>query len=249
VYDATNSRLFVGEGALRVKIFDVAVADITAPVISEITPIPTGTDTTPDYTFTTNEAGTITYGGSCAATTTAATSGSNTITFNTLTAGTYINCTITVTDSSSNVSNILEVTPFIISAPEVIVPPTVTPTGGWSLPTGGSSGGQGGIPYSLQQQAIQNPNQSTNPTSSNIYQFNNSLRFGMVSPDVKKLQQFLNTHGFLIALTGPGSVGKETTRFGPATKAALIRFQLVNKITPASGFFGPLTREVVNAMK
>lgn len=52
---------------------DVLVADTTAPTISEITPVPSpANDTTPNYTFTTNEAGTITYGGDCSSSTTAA---------------------------------------------------------------------------------------------------------------------------------------------------------------------------------
>ena len=41
--------------------------DTTPPVIAEVTAITTPTtDTTPDYTFSSSEAGTITYGGSCA---------------------------------------------------------------------------------------------------------------------------------------------------------------------------------------
>ena len=61
--------------------------DNTAPTISQITPVPSPTnDTTPNYTFSSTEAGTITYGGACASTTSAATVGNNTITFNTLSA-------------------------------------------------------------------------------------------------------------------------------------------------------------------
>ena len=56
-------------------------------------------DTTPDYTFSSDEAGTITYGGSCSSSTTSATTGNNTITLVSLSDDTYSNCTITVTDS------------------------------------------------------------------------------------------------------------------------------------------------------
>jgi hypothetical protein len=90
--------------------------DSTSPTISEVTPISTGTDTTPSYTFTTDEAGTITYGGSCSSVTTSASSGSNTITLTALAVGTYTNCTIMVTDTSSNISNTLTLTSFTISA-------------------------------------------------------------------------------------------------------------------------------------
>src|SRR3989338_3537001 len=60
--------------------------------------------------------------------------------------------------------------------------------------------------------------------------------------DVRALQQFLNAGGFAVAATGAGSPGKETSYFGPATRAAVIRFQKANSIAPAVGYFGPLTR-------
>jgi peptidoglycan hydrolase-like protein with peptidoglycan-binding domain len=62
--------------------------------------------------------------------------------------------------------------------------------------------------------------------------------------DVKLLQQFLNTHGFPVSKKGIGSKGRENTTFGPATKAALVRFQKANKI-PATGFFGVKTRGAI----
>jgi hypothetical protein len=93
------------------------MSDVTAPTLSEITAVTTPTnDSTPNYTFNTNEAGTITYGGSCSSVTTSASSGNNTITFNTLSDATYSNCTITVTDSSSNASSALTVTSFRVDA-------------------------------------------------------------------------------------------------------------------------------------
>jgi hypothetical protein len=76
--------------------------------------------------------------------------------------------------------------------------------------------------------------------------FKKDLKVGMTDSDVKQLQKFLNTHGYKVAKTGPGSPGKETDYFGSATKAALIKFQKANKIYPASGRFGPLTRAAVN---
>ena len=89
--------------------------DTTAPVIIEVTAVTTPTnDTTPDYTFSSSEAGTITYGGSCSSSTTSATSGNNTITLFSLNEGTYSDCTIRVTDSSGNVSNTLTLSSFIV---------------------------------------------------------------------------------------------------------------------------------------
>ena len=45
--------------------------DTTSPVIAEVTAVTTpSTDSTPNYTFSSTEAGTITYGGSCSSSTT-----------------------------------------------------------------------------------------------------------------------------------------------------------------------------------
>ena len=72
----------------------------TAPIIAEVTAVATPTnDSTPDYTFSSTEAGTITYGGPCSSSTTIAVAGNNTITLNSLASGTYEDCTITVTDN------------------------------------------------------------------------------------------------------------------------------------------------------
>ena len=79
------------------------ISTTTALIIKEVTAVTTPTiDTTPNYTFSSSKAGTITYGGSCSSSTTIAISGNNTITFNALADGTYDNCTITVTDNSVN---------------------------------------------------------------------------------------------------------------------------------------------------
>ena len=94
----------------------------TAPIIAEVTAVATLTnDSTPNYTFSSTEAGTITYGGSCSSSTTTAIAGNNTITLNTLSDGTYSNCTITVTDSAGNVSSSFTITTFT-----VVIPPTLS---------------------------------------------------------------------------------------------------------------------------
>lgn len=72
--------------------------------------------------------------------------------------------------------------------------------------------------------------------------FYRDLQVGAVGPDVLSLQQFLNSKGFTVSFLGAGSPGLETSTFGPATRAALIRFQATNGIVPASGYFGPITR-------
>ena len=96
--------------------------DTTAPVIAEVTAVTTPTtDSTPDYTFSSDEAGTITYGGSCSSSSTSATTGDNTITLVSLSDGTYSNCTIIVNDSAGNASSALSVSTFVVdtTAPSV----------------------------------------------------------------------------------------------------------------------------------
>lgn len=83
-----------------------------------------------------------------------------------------------------------------------------------------------------------------------------NLTSGDRGTDVKYLQQFLNTHGFPLAKTGAGSLGKETTVFGPLLKQALIRFQQKNAnrlLTPlhlkkGTGIFSTLTRALINSL-
>ena len=97
------------------------VIDATTATLVEVTAVTTPTNvTTPDYTFSSSEAGTITYGGSCSSSTTSATTGNNTITLVSLSEGTYANCTITVTDNVSN-SVTLNISSFTIdtTAPTV----------------------------------------------------------------------------------------------------------------------------------
>ena len=87
----------------------------TAPIIVEVTSVATPTnDSTPDYTFSSTETGTITYGGPCSSSTTIAVPGNNTITLNTLSEGTYSDCTITVTDSEVNLSVYHTITSFTV---------------------------------------------------------------------------------------------------------------------------------------
>ncbi|MDQ2933123.1 MAG: peptidoglycan-binding protein [bacterium] len=62
-------------------------------------------------------------------------------------------------------------------------------------------------------------------------------------------QVFLNAKGYIVATTGTGSRGFESTTFGPATQRALIRFQTANNIIPNQGIFGPVTRAKVSGMR
>lgn len=85
----------------------------------------------------------------------------------------------------------------------------------------------------------------TGSTSVSVSMPTRDLELGMRHADVKKLQEFLNNNGFIIVATGGGSKGNETTYFGPATKDALIRFQKLHNLTPATGYYGPKTRALI----
>ncbi len=64
----------------------------------------------------------------------------------------------------------------------------------------------------------------------------------MEGSDVVALQRFLNQDpATLLALAGPGSRGAETAYFGPATEAAVKRFQLKYGATVASGIVDAIT--------
>ena len=89
--------------------------DLTEPTIAEVTSIVSPIrDPTPDYTFSSTENGTTTYGGSCSSNSTVISTGNNTITFNTLSDATYSDCTIIVADCSLNESNTLDVSEFTV---------------------------------------------------------------------------------------------------------------------------------------
>jgi hypothetical protein len=87
-------------------------------------------------------------------------------------------------------------------------------------------------------------------SSGKAYAFGRSLTVGSVGEDVRQLQKILNAEGFVVAKTGPGSVGNESTYFGPATKAALIKYQNYYHtdigITAGTGYFGPATMKFMN---
>lgn len=78
------------------------------------------------------------------------------------------------------------------------------------------------------------------------YRFKKNFGIGNFGPEVRELQKMLNEDpNTTIALDGPGSKDMETSTFGPATRAALIKWQTINGITP-TGYFGPLSLKKAN---
>lgn len=83
------------------------------------------------------------------------------------------------------------------------------------------------------------------------------LQVGSTGADVKRLQQFLNKNGFVIANDGPGSPGKETSTYTNAVAKTVSRFQerYASRILKpyglkqGNGQVGPSTRGAVNQLE
>ena len=82
------------------------------------------------------------------------------------------------------------------------------------------------------------------------YSWTRSLSSGSTGDDVKKLQMFLNaSEDTRVAMAGAGSVGSETMYYGPATAAAVSKFQVKYRadiLSPGglvnpTGYFGAAT--------
>lgn len=94
---------------------------------------------------------------------------------------------------------------------------------------------------------------ATQNSESETYMFNRPLLLGTEDQEVLLLQRKLNKLGFIIAKSGPGSPGNETTYFGSLTMSALQRFQCTHNIVCEGrpeyngyGLFGPQTRAKIN---
>ena len=96
--------------------------DLTPPALTSVTPISDPTnDQTPNYTLSSLENVTLTYGGSCSSTTSSVASGNNTIIFDTLSEGTYNDCVITATDNAGNIGIPLSIPTFMVDITRPVI--------------------------------------------------------------------------------------------------------------------------------
>jgi hypothetical protein len=107
-------------------------------------------------------------------------------------------------------------------------------------------------PSGLPSTPVTTPNAPITGVSTPIPEFSTAgftrdLTLESEGEDVRQLQMYLNSQGFVIATTGTGSKGNESTYFGNLTQAALARFQAAKNITPAEGYFGRVTRAYIRA--
>jgi len=82
--------------------------------------------------------------------------------------------------------------------------------------------------------------QGNNSGASAAVTFSQDLTLGSSGADVTALQNWLISKGYAIAAGATGY-------FGAQTQAALAKYQAAEGISPASGYFGPITRAKVNA--
>ena len=169
----------------------------------------------------------------------------------------FVNGTLTFIVDGFSTYEVVEGT-----TPPVIVPDATSSSGGGSSKR--RSGGGGGsssstiiakIPEgcfpgflfsSINGQACPKTVSTNSSNNGAGYTFTRDLDVGFESEDVRQLQIFLNSQGFIIASAGIGSPDNETTYFGNLTKLAVSKFQTSNGIVPAMGYFGPKTRGIVN---
>jgi len=78
--------------------------------------------------------------------------------------------------------------------------------------------------------------------SGNECGFTRTLEVGVDGEDVRCLQKFLNANGFVIAESGPGSPGNETSLFRELTRQAVAKWQTAKGVAPSSGIFGDKSR-------
>ncbi|NTV21945.1 MAG: hypothetical protein HGB03_00015 [Candidatus Yonathbacteria bacterium] len=253
--DGSNNISSYAQDSVSVSLSD----DNDAPMLVLVRGVDSPTrDTTPSISFSSSEAGTITYGGDCSSEVVFATSGDNEIIFRSMERGIHASCTITVTDSEENISNVL-----IIPSFEII------------RSFGGGGGGGSAVSLSTGNRTALSSSMITSLlsllrsfgteesviarvetilTQGKVYPevvsvetcktiFYRHISLGSKGEDVKMLQKILNRdEQTRIAVLGDGSKGNETGYFGLLTFDAVKRFQYLH----ADAILKPLGLSVPN---
>jgi phosphodiesterase/alkaline phosphatase D-like protein len=219
--------------------------DVTAPVISSVLATPSSTSVV--ITWTTDEIAssyvdygtTSSYGTTTTETDTSPRVTSHVVSISGLSPTTTYHFRVNSVDASTNLTTDSDNTFITTSVP--------------------SSGGGGGlvfvapqtVPYApvvIPQATPDTNNISSGGVATPTTLFTQNLKTGMTNSDVLLLQQLLNQNGFTVATSGAGVKGKETTKYGSATRAAVKAFQHAYGVTPENGLFGPKTRAVMNTL-
>lgn len=226
--------------------------DTTAPSISSVASNPSNTSA--DITWTTDELSssiveyglTNTYGTSTAETDISPRVTSHSITLSDLVSCTTYHYRVKSNDALSNLAtdsdNTFTTTGCRSSsgstrsvAKTKIISPTITPATMITSP----------MPIIV---PTNSPTITPTPTTNTFTIPTRNLKLNMTGEDVKQLQKILNMNGFPVSISGVGSLGQETTKFGPLTKKALIKYQQAKGITPSVGYFGSKTRASMVSM-
>ncbi|MDQ5912180.1 MAG: hypothetical protein QG568_395 [Patescibacteria group bacterium] len=228
--------------------------DVTAPTLAEVSSVSSvGTDTTPDYSFSTNEAGTVVYSVNCPGSLTNALVGTNAVTLQELAAGTY-SCTVAVRDSSYNITT-LALSPFRIDS---IAVPSSSATAGGGIIRGCTDAKAKNFAWFVQHDpslcvyggmtlSTQDTTSTTAPSISTttVGIFTRNLTVGSKGADVQSLQKLLirlNLGPSAKRLMEHGA----TNLYGPLTRNAVREFQTAEGIKPSHGLMGPLTRNALS---
>ncbi|HEY1037428.1 MAG TPA: fibronectin type III domain-containing protein [Candidatus Paceibacterota bacterium] len=273
-YEQTGKKLYVGDSVNnRIMLFDVSSVTPNAPVISSVSALPASDSAVITWTTDTAATSQVEYGTSSAytasSTLTSATTTSHSVALTGLSPSTAYHFRVLSTDAYSQLSTSTDLT-FTTTAASSggsgssTPAPSITPGAPTAISVPqlsaqdvsaifGTSQADAGCRVSYAFSITTGkPCSSASGLSEGggmgqaSYSFGRDLSYGVSGPDVLELQKLLNSKGFAVAPAGrAGSAGLETSYFGSATRSALARFQAASGISPAAGYFGPLTRAFV----